>query len=247
MSYARITCECGKLFSLFLLLGQILLPLKADAGTPLAKQQIEHVVTQAITSELALWQQRQDIQDLTHRIEIKLPSVTSHLTPCPNTLQVSQAKGLPFGRVQRRVSCEKLNWGLYVRAQVTVKAKLPVLIQQAKRGEVITGSMLGWRTLTLQTRDKDALTTRAEILGQQVTRKIDKNRPIRANQLEAPLLVKRGEPVIIEAKSSGFSARVQGIALGSGKKGEAVKVKNSQSGNIIIAFPVAKGRVETRF
>lgn len=247
MSYIDAVCKYGKQTSLFILLGNILLPLNLYAEETQAKQQIEQTLTQAITSELTQWQQQQNIQELTQKIEIRLPSSVSTLPLCPTPLVISDAKGLPFGRVQRRLSCQTLNWALYVRAKVIVTAKLPVLLQQAKRGEVIDASMLGWRTLALQAKDKNALTTQAEIIGKQVARKIHKNRPVRANQLEAPILVKRGEPVIIEAISSGFTAKVQGIALASGKKGEAIRVKNTQSGNIIVAFPVEKGRVQTRF
>lgn len=238
----------GKWISLFLLWGSGLLPLQNFAyAFDSAKQQIEAKVTHSIAEELSQWQEQQAIEILSRNIEIKSPSSVKNLALCPQELMISPPKGLPFGRVQRRVSCVQLKWSLYVRAHISLTAKLPVLTSNAKRGDIISAQMLGWRKVKLEAKDKQALTQPEEIIGKQVARKIYKNRPITGNQLAEPILVKRGEPVIIEAVADGFNASVQGIALASGKKGEAIRVKNTQSGKTIIAFPIAKGRVRTRF
>ena len=56
-----------------------------------------------------------------------------------------------------------------------------------------------------------------------------------------------GDEVIIEAVSATFYANMIGIAMDAGKQGDAIRVRNSSSGKIITAYPIAKGRVETRF
>lgn len=65
--------------------------------------------------------------------------------------------------------------------------------------------------------------------------------------MNAPELVSIGDEVIIEAASSTFYAHMTGIAMDAGKQGDAIRVRNSSSGRIITAYPIAKGRVETRF
>lgn len=101
--------------------------------------------------------------------------------------------------------------------------------------------------LPLTASDQDIITDEKHILGQAVARKIRKNKPIRASNLSAPWLVSIGEEVIIEAASATFYANMLGVAMDAGKQGDAIRVRNTSSGKIITAYPVAKGRVQTRF
>lgn len=101
--------------------------------------------------------------------------------------------------------------------------------------------------LPLTASDQDIITDEKHILDQAVARKIRKNKPIRTNNLSAPWLVSIGEEVIIEAASATFYANMLGVAMDAGKQGDAIRVRNTSSGKIITAYPVAKGRVQTRF
>jgi flagella basal body P-ring formation protein FlgA len=237
----------GTRVSLSFLAGLVLLPLSYQAHAASASEQIRQSLTTAISKDLNQWQKQQEIKQLSHKLELRIPSSAKSLPTCNHGLNVAAGKGLAYGRVQRKISCQSPHWSLYVRAMVTVTALLPVANHHMQRDETVEKADIQWRTLTLKTSDRAILTKESEILGQQVARKLPKNVPIRVSYLDSPVLVKLGEPVIIEAAFTGFSARMSGVAMDSGKLDEAIRVKNTSSGKVITAYPIAKGRVETRF
>ena len=60
--------------------------------------------------------------------------------------------------------------------------------------------------------------------------------PITLNQLESPLLVERGQRVLMVAEQNGVEARTMGEAMKKGRKGEIIKVKNESSGRVVSAI-----------
>ncbi|WP_119979257.1 flagellar basal body P-ring formation chaperone FlgA [Shewanella algidipiscicola] len=239
----------GSLTSLFLLgvFGLLPLPVYSQTDTASATTQIEQQMQRSIETQLSQWQQQQAIDKVQHKIMIRVPSGADNLEPCPQKITIDPPQGLPFGRVQRKLSCPSLGWSLYVRAKVTLQAYLPVANRNLQRDEIVTSADLHWKMLPLKASDQDVITQEANLLGQQVTRKLRKNKPIRAAYLEAPRLINVGDEVIIEASSEGFYANMLGVALDVGKEGDAIRVKNSSSGKVITAYVVAKGRVRTQF
>ncbi|NMH66737.1 flagellar basal body P-ring formation chaperone FlgA [Shewanella salipaludis] len=238
----------GTFASYLLLAALVLLPLDASAASQRsAAEQLTAEITGSLTAELSRWQSQQEIARLSHKISIQLPSGTDTLAPCKQALVVEAGQGLPFGRLQRKLSCTSPDWSLYVRAKVSVSAYLPVVTHTLLRDETVTAADIEWKMLPLRPVDQDLLTREAYILGRQVVRRLRKNKPIRAVYLSAPQLVNLGDQVMIEAGSQGFHARMTGVALDSGKEGEPIRVKNVSSGKIITAYPFAKGRVKTQF
>lgn len=238
----------GKYFSLIALLSILLLPLKAFAkGTPSATEQISQQTTNSLSAEIARWQKAQEIKKISKKISLRIPSSAAKLKACSTSLNIEAAKGLPFGRIQRKVNCNTEGWSLYVRAKVDLSAYIPVTNKTLERDEVITAGNIQWKMLPLTASDQDIITNEKHILGQAVVRKIRKNKPIKSSNLSAPWLVNIGDEVIIEAASPTFYANMLGIAMDAGKQGDAIRVRNASSGKIITAYPVAKGKVQTHF
>ncbi|MCL1124790.1 flagellar basal body P-ring formation chaperone FlgA [Shewanella surugensis] len=223
--------------------GLLMLPVQAESATV---QQLEARMTQVLSQELKQWQQHAGVKDLTKKITVRVPSGAEKLTLCPKSPTINSAD-IDFGQVQRKLSCPSLGWSLYVRAKVQVSARLPVFKRAMKRGEQVKGQDITWMKLALKGSDKEVLTQASDIIGRQMVRKLHRYKPIKAMYLGAPVLVKLGDKVIIEAKSQGFYAKMFGEALESGREGEAIRVKNLSSGKIITAYPTSKGKVTTHF
>ncbi|WP_298774696.1 flagellar basal body P-ring formation chaperone FlgA [uncultured Shewanella sp.] len=226
-----------------LMSGLLTLFVQAETATT---AQLEIRMRQVLTKELKQWEAYAQVKGMTHSINVRVPSGADKLALCP-TLPVINSADIDFGQVQRKLSCPSKGWSLYVRAKVQVSARLPVLNRVMKRGELVNGKDVTWMKLALKGSDKEVLTKVDDIIGRQVVRKLHRFKPIKAMYLSAPVLVKIGDKVIIEAKSQGFYAKMPGEALESGSEGEAVRVKNLSSGKIIIAYPTSKGKVATRF
>jgi flagella basal body P-ring formation protein FlgA len=63
-------------------------------------------------------------------------------------------------------------------------------------------------------------------------------------QLEPPLVVRRGEAVVISAASSIVAVKVAGVALTDGRLGEQIRIKNLSSSRIVQAKMVGPGQAE---
>ncbi|MFT5787984.1 MAG: flagella basal body P-ring formation protein FlgA [Shewanella sp.] len=248
MVYVCFWRKVGTCVSYFLLCISCLLPplsLAQDAtDTPL---QIEREFKQLLLKELREWQQQAGLDQIESKLDIKVPSGAKRLVTCSSALTIETATSVPLGNVQRKVSCERMGWSLYVRASVDVSAKLPVANHVLRRGEQITAADIDWKLLKLGAGDRDLVTDIEHIVGHQVVRKLRRYKPIKMLQLSAPQWVNIGDRVIIEARSKGFYANMSGEALEGGGKGKAIRVKNLSSGKIILAYPIAQGRVATLF
>jgi flagella basal body P-ring formation protein FlgA len=67
---------------------------------------------------------------------------------------------------------------------------------------------------------------------------------LRNNSLSAPVLVKRGDAVVMVARIEGIEVSTAGEALDAGAKGAAVRVRNSTSGQTVRMRVTGAGTVE---
>lgn len=248
MVYLFLWRKIGTCVSCFLIATSCLLPqliLAQDSMTTV--EQINSEFTQLLTKELERWRQQAALSQLDAKVEIKVPSGAKRLALCPVAVSIDVGSGIPLGNVQRKVSCEPLGWSLFVRAKVSVSVKIPVANRVLKRGEHILAADIDWKVIKLGASDRDLVTALDEIVGRQVVRKVRRYQPIRAVQLSSPQWVNIGDRVIIEARSNGFYANMPGKALEGGGEGKGIRVRNLSSGKVIIAYPIAKGRVATQF
>lgn len=73
----------------------------------------------------------------------------------------------------------------------------------------------------------------AEILGRIVSRPVNAGTPILRSMLRQPVVVEPGSPVKLIAKIGGVEVRMDGIALQSGRIGESIRVRNTESKKVL--------------
>lgn len=83
-----------------------------------------------------------------------------------------------------------------------------------------------------------------DAIGMEVRGSIREGRKIRRSDLRAPILVKRNELVDIVYRSGTLVIRGEGRALRDGGKGQAIRVMNLDSRNIVTGRVGAQGLVE---
>jgi flagella basal body P-ring formation protein FlgA len=101
------------------------------------------------------------------------------------------------------------------------------------KGDVLTEADLEYTEVNLSRIRYGYFTEKEQLLGQQLKRRLPQNRLIKANYVEPPTLVKRGELVSIVAENNGFSVKMSGTAMSNGSKGERVQVRNNSSKRIV--------------
>ena len=91
------------------------------------------------------------------------------------------------------------------------------------------------------------ITDQEEVIGKSVARPLQADTPIRPAFLKKPLMMKKGDRVMIDARKGGLSIQTSGVTKSSGQVGQTVMVANLDSGRELRAKVVAPGLVQVDF
>jgi len=228
-------------------LGLLLLPLCVIA-LPVSADLAERVRADA-EQRVQSYARAQGWVNYRHEVSAWVPSSAGHLDECSAGLQVAPAQdnARRWGRIPYVIRCSEPAWEIRGRAEVALRVPVVTARRNIQRGEVLDQT-----TMSLQVRDLagiygDFVTDTRLLAGQRTRRAIRGDQVITLDQATAPLLVERGENVVIRVDQDGINATMKGLALQSGSQGEGIAVRNLSSGKEITAWVVEKGVVETRF
>jgi len=138
-------------------------------------------------------------------------------------------------------------WLLYVPGKVAMFKSVYVARRTMARGHRISES-----DLLLIRRDVTRLhygyiDNKRDIIGKVTRRVVFANTILKAQMLGLPILVKRGQTVVLVAESNGIQVRMSGTALGSGSAGRAIRVRNLSSRRIVEGIVLKTGVVKIIF
>jgi len=181
-------------------------------------------------------------------------------------IQITKLPLLPRGRITYKVIPPKVMQGMgtiplsilfLVDGEFYKKVKATVKIRIFKE-VVVTGKPLGrYRTITqddvymkkmdITNLPNDIITNYKDVLGKRVRRNIWAKVVLRAEYIEFPPMVKRGDTVLIVAESEKMKITALGEVKKSGRRGERVKVINLNSNKRIFARIIDENTVKVDF
>lgn len=85
--------------------------------------------------------------------------------------------------------------------------------------------------------------TRSALVGRLARRTLFPGQPISMNAVDDPKLVANGSPVRLFYERSGISIHASGQALQSGRAGDVIRVRNSESGIVVTGTVAPSGVV----
>jgi flagella basal body P-ring formation protein FlgA len=132
-------------------------------------------------------------------------------------------------------------------ARVDLFKKAYALNQDLQSGYTIKGSDFVLMRVPQSKLQKDFIQDPREAIGSRLKRKIKANHPLRNAWLWSPPLVKRGERVQMTFRRGGIFLSAQGEALGNGRRGDMIKVRNSRSKKILSGRVIGRNQVEMEF
>ncbi|HEY3698072.1 MAG TPA: flagellar basal body P-ring formation chaperone FlgA [Spongiibacteraceae bacterium] len=179
------------------------------------------------------------------RIDYNIPDLDSrsNLQPCATPLAVTAKDQIqPLSRVNLQVSCAS-SWSIYVPIDLDVYRLVVVAVKPLAPGAVITAVDVELTSIDISQLIGSYITALDEVIGMGVKRPISQGRPVIAQQLEAPLLIRRGEAVVISAEGSALAVKMPGTALTDGHRGEQIRIKNQTSSRVVDARVIAPGQV----
>lgn len=119
---------------------------------------------------------------------------------------------------------------------------LLVLTSAKQRGDILQADDLDWIEPTSSQRAvTGAPQYMTDLIGKEMRRTVQANRPLRMADVKRPALIKKGEPVTLVYDAPGIKLTVNGKALADAYKNEPVRVMNLYSKRAIDAVATASG------
>ena len=140
--------------------------------------------------------------------------------------------------------CRKRAWAT---VDIEVLQEVVVSKRPLKRFRVITEEDVCLQIRELADLPSNIITDPEEVLGKRTRRVIDANSVLRADLIEFPPLVRRGDVVLIVAEADGLRVTALGMAKGKGCRGERLKVVNLDSNKWVYGRVLDSGTVEVSF
>jgi flagella basal body P-ring formation protein FlgA len=129
---------------------------------------------------------------------------------------------------------------------IKVYENVIVLTRPAQRGDIITGQHLAIEKRDVSKFRGDFITQAEQIENKQAARYTPAGAILGLKSFIEPLLIKRGDKIVISSMQPAFSIRMNGVAMMDGTKGQRIRIKNENSGRIINATVIEPGLVSVK-
>ncbi|MBU2887263.1 flagellar basal body P-ring formation protein FlgA [Gilvimarinus agarilyticus] len=188
------------------------------------------------------YQNRFDAVEITvNRLDPRL-----RLAHCPSQLDF-EVRDLTHngGAITVKTQClSAAPWSIYIGAQVNVFQNIVVASKALSRGDILVESDLTESRMNSSNLRSGYFTDNSDAIGKEVRRNIEAGEPLRDGILTIPLAINRGDIITLAASNGVIGVNTRAEALGSGRVGEQIRVRNLSSQRIVTANIVATGRVE---
>lgn len=181
-----------------------------------------------------------------YEIEVKQLDPRLRMPMCDKELTASlESPATPIGRVTVKVRCEGSSpWTVFVPAQVHLFREVVTTTRPLKRAGIIEPGDVVLRERDISLINQGYFTSVDQAIGQKLTRQTVGDQVITLVHLEQAEVVRKGDQVVITARSGTLSVRMPGEALSNGGLAEQIRVKNLNSMRVIKAQVTAPGQVE---
>lgn len=190
-----------------------------------------------------------NIKKQVHSYLLNLPDILQNketkitVNPIDKRLRLSKCDALDFnlasgshlmGKTSVRVICSAPKpWSFYITTTISRFDEVMVSNGSFSRGHIIKKSDVYKTRKDLSKLPFGYITNSVDVIGKQLRRHVQAGRILVPSQLRNPLIIKRGETVALQRKTSGFMVSMKGTAMMDGAVGDKIRVKNNSSKRII--------------
>lgn len=180
-----------------------------------------------------------------YEIEVNKLDPRLRMPLCSQQLDASLEGSTPLGRVTVRVRCDgAAPWTVFVPAQVRLLRDVVVMTRPLKRESIIDESDVALRERDVGTLGPGYLTLLEQAVGMKLLRPTVLDQVLTQQHLEQAEVVRKGDHVVIIARSGNLSVRMPGEALDKGGMQAQIRVRNLNSKRVIKARVTGAGQVE---
>lgn len=218
--------------------------LALETGVDQAGQAIKSTLTKHIIAMAT----EMDLNDYKYDIEVTQIDRRLNLAYCSQPLTIDLPKTLKLGRSQIKVSCETgKKWALNIPVGLNLLANVVVLNQPVSKGLALKPHHLDYQMYNLGELNNGYFLKKELVIGKQSRRALSGGTVLNGHIILPPLLVLKGDRVMIMAKKGAMSVKMPGEALNNGREGKQIRVKNIRSNRIVRAKVVDSGLVVVNF
>ncbi|HKX10123.1 MAG TPA: flagellar basal body P-ring formation chaperone FlgA [Stellaceae bacterium] len=179
--------------------------------------------------------------------EVKLDAPSPRLVVAADDTRVLTIDRLTFdtrgGRFTALVSAADGAAPVRVAGRLVRTADVAVLTRLLAPGEVIAAGDVTTTTIRTDRVSPDMLLQVSDLVGKSPRRQLRPGEPVRASEVEVPLVVHRGTLVTIILDTPSLHLSAEGKALDDGGMGVVIRVANTKSSRVIDAVVAGPGSV----
>lgn len=167
------------------------------------------------------------------RFEADRPDPRLRLAACDRPLEagVTGSGRQPSGRLLAEVRCAGTrSWKLYLPVTATLFRSVVVAARPLARDGILAADDIRLAELDVTGLPRGFVSDPEQVIGQRLRRGVDEGAALTPALLDAAVLVRRGQQVIIEARGSGLAITMAGVARADGALGQTIPVDNLSSG-----------------
>ncbi|MDP2808777.1 MAG: flagellar basal body P-ring formation chaperone FlgA [Rhodocyclaceae bacterium] len=169
----------------------------------------------------------------------------NRLAPCATPVEVAQPPGArTWGRTHVSVRCPvDGGWSAFVPVHVRVVADYLVTARPLSQGQTLTEADLARQNGDLSDLPAGILTEAQQAVGRTAAMSIAAGRPLRADLLRQPMVIRQNQTVKVVSRGAGFQVASEGRALADGADGQVVQAR-LPNGQVVSGIARAGGVIE---
>lgn len=168
-----------------------------------------------------------------------------HLPQCP-ALAVS-LDGTSGAMMTAKVDCPSPDWTIYVPVRVHAWVNAVVAADNLAPETKLTADLLSRRRVDMYAAGGALVTDPDRIEGKILRVGLMAGAPILASLLENPIVIHRGQRVLLTLSDGTMMIRDSVVALEDGRVGDTITMRNPESQKVIQATVAGDGSAEIRF
>lgn len=236
----------GKAFFLFLTLWSLSSTSVAAPDVMTARKQIYEQAVASADADIKRVATLKKWEGYHTKINVFIPTEASRFARCARPLNVAMpvSDRPDLLRLRYDIRCEGPQ-GWEVNVTVKPDVYLPILVARhtLDRGHLLAASDVEVKKKNITGLRDGFIVTPDDAVGLTVKKRIRHMQPVSPSMLEQPLMVERGQQVVMLAEQEGVQAKMIGTALKKGRKGDVIKVKNLTSQRTVSAVVEGQGLV----
>lgn len=148
-------------------------------------------------------------------------------------------------RLTAEVRCSGVRpWRLYVPVRVSVRQAVVVTAMPLERGKILAPGDVILADRELGLISGGYLTSVEAVNGQVLRRAVPAGAALSPSLLEAPVLIRRGQAVTLQARAGALTVQAPAVARGDGALGQLIEVQNLSSKKLVQAIVQSEKIVE---